>query len=95
MARGSGGWSSPKENEVAAGALKAQLYDMQADPGETENLYDSKPEVAAKLLALLRQDVNNGRSTEGGSSKNDVSNVVLWKSEASRGKSLKNSKADE
>lgn len=95
LARGSGGWSSPKENEVAAGALKAQLYDMQADPGETENLYDSKPEVAAKLLALLRQDVNNGRSTKGASSKNDVSNVVLWKSEASRGKSLKNSKADE
>lgn len=51
LSRASGGWSSPKENEVASGALEAQLYDMEKDVGETNNLYAKNPEVAARLLA--------------------------------------------
>jgi arylsulfatase A-like enzyme len=80
LARGSGGWSSPKENEVEAGTLEAQLYDMKNDAGETNNLYTKHPEIAEHLLALLAADVNAGRSTDGPKSLNDVADIVLWKS---------------
>lgn len=80
LARASGGWSSPKENAAPAGALEAQLYDMENDVGETNNLYARNPEVAERLLALLEADVNAGRSTEGARSLNDVAEIVLWKS---------------
>jgi len=80
LARGSGGWTGPKENQVAADALPAQLYDMENDPGEQNNLYLSHPEVAQRLLADLTADIQNGRSTDGPEAKNDVANIVLWKS---------------
>ncbi|MFC7338721.1 arylsulfatase [Haloferula chungangensis] len=81
LARGSGGWTSPKENEATKqGAPVAQLYDMEADPGETTNLYESQPEVSARLLAQLEEDVTRGRSTEGPAAKNDVTDITLWKS---------------
>lgn len=89
LARGSGGWTSPKENEVAADALKAQLYDLSIDPGEQHNLYSAEPAVAERLLALLKKDVKNGRSTAGPASDNDVQNVVLWKTEGKPGKPAK------
>ena len=79
LARASGGWTSPKENQ-AKGALPAQLYDMEADVGEKKNLYREKPEVVAELLALLEKDVKRGRSTKGPASKNDIGKIVLWKS---------------
>ena len=80
LAKGSGGWSSPKENEVPQGSLKAQLYDLDVDPGEQTNLYTSQPEVAARLLSQLKIEVSGGRSTNGATSKNDTSSIVLWKS---------------
>ncbi|MGJ8695571.1 MAG: sulfatase family protein [Verrucomicrobiaceae bacterium] len=79
LAKGSGGWSSPKENQVPKGSPKAQLYDMEADPGETKNLYQSHPDVAAKLLAQLESDVARGRSTDGAEAQNDINEIVLWK----------------
>ena len=79
LARASGGWTSPTESQ-AKGALPAQLYDMKTDVGEKKNLYREKPEVVAKLLALLEKDVKRGRSTKGPASKNDASKIVLWKS---------------
>jgi arylsulfatase A-like enzyme len=80
LAKGSGGWTGPKEDAVNADASKAQLYDMVADPGETTNLYESHPEVAQRLLAQLEADVINGRSIEGLNAKNDVTAIELWKS---------------
>ena len=53
---------------------------MKTDVGEKKNLYREKPEVVAKLLALLEKDVKRGRSTKGPASKNDLSKIVLWKS---------------
>ena len=64
LARGSGGWSSPKENQVEPGALEAQLYDMENDAGEKNNLYTKYPTVTQRLLGLLAADVNAGRSTD-------------------------------
>ena len=80
LAKGSGGWSSPTEKEAPADAPKAQLYDMGNDPGETTNLYAAHPEIAARLLEQLEQDVANGRSTDGPDASNDVGKIVLWKS---------------
>ncbi|MGY8644010.1 MAG: sulfatase family protein [Verrucomicrobiales bacterium] len=86
LARGSGGWSSPGEKEAAKkGAPVAQLYDLEADPGETTSLVDKEPEVMAHLLALLKKDVFGGRSTEGAKAKNDVEEIVLWKSGGTKG----------
>ena len=80
LARGSGGWTSPKENEVSEDAPEAQLYDLEKDPGETTNLYLEMPELAGRLLQQLTADVKRGRSTEGDDSENDVEQIVLWKS---------------
>lgn len=79
LAKGSGGWTSPSEKQVSKDAPEAQLYDLEQDPGETTNLYEEKPEIAKKLLALLENDVQRGRSTPGTEQKNDVSRIKLWK----------------
>lgn len=81
LAKGSGGWTSPKENQVKQGTPVAQLYDMETDPGETKNLYESQPDIAKRLLKQLEKDVNRGRSTDGAESKNDLEEIKLWKSE--------------
>lgn len=80
LAKGSGGWTAPREKDMPAGSLAAQLYDMEADPGETNNLYTSHPEVAQRLLKQLTDDIARGRSTDGPDSKNDIENIELWKS---------------
>lgn len=98
LARASGGWSSPKENQAGKNAPKGQLYDMTRDVGEQKNLFNEKPELVNKLLADLTSDIKRGRSTKGPQAKNDVENVVLWKSERAsprgkgKGKSKKNAK---
>lgn len=86
LARGSGGWTSPKENEVGKSAPRGQLYHMGKDVGETNNLFEENPGKVAELLALLEEDVARGRSTEGPDSANDVSReeIVLWKSEGKK-----------
>jgi arylsulfatase A-like enzyme len=80
LAKGSGGWTSPTEKQVAAGTPIAQLYDMEQDVGETTNLYLSHPEVVDRLLKQMESDINRGRSTDGPESKNDVAQIKLWKS---------------
>lgn len=40
----------------------AQLYNLETDPGETQNVYDQYPEVVAELKALLEQSKSSGRS---------------------------------
>ena len=79
LARASGGWSDPREGD-ARDAPEAQLYDMEADPSETTNLYETRPEVAARLLRELELYVHGGRSTFGPASHNDFAPIDLWKS---------------
>lgn len=81
LAKGSAGWTAPKESEIPKKAPKAQLYDMERDPAETTNLYETNPEVVARLLLQLEADVFSGRSTEGGESRNDTAEISLWKNE--------------
>ncbi|WPJ96256.1 arylsulfatase [Coraliomargarita algicola] len=79
LSKGSAGWTSPTEKQMPKESPNAQLYDLGADPGETTNLYESHPEVAARLLAQLESDVARGRSTEGPAAKNDTNRINLWK----------------
>lgn len=79
LAKGSGGWSSPNENEMPKKAPKGQLYDLEKDPAETNNLYETNPDVVAKLLTLLKNDIDNGRSTAGAEAQNDIDEIELWK----------------
>jgi len=70
---GSGGWSTPKDPEALEQGLPAiQLYDMEADVSETDNLAEQHPEVVARLLAELTHSVDQGRSTSGTPQRNDV-----------------------
>ncbi len=81
LAYGSGGWTAPKENVAKrAKALEAQLYNLATDPKEEKNLYKEKPEIVTRLLKQLEEDVNNGRSTIGPKSENDVNHIEIWKS---------------
>jgi arylsulfatase A-like enzyme len=81
LAKGSGGWTAPNEKAAAkSGAPVAQLYDMETDPGEQNNLYAKYPEVAERMLAQLSEYINAGSSIEGKTSQNDVDEIVLWKS---------------
>lgn len=75
---GSAGWSHPKDSEAKRkGSPDYQLYDMLNDPGETQNLYEQKPEVVERLIQLATDIVINGRSTPGKSQANDTAND--WK----------------
>ena len=40
-----------------------------------------KPDRAVSLLQQMKMDVERGRSTDGEASKNDVDEIILWKSE--------------
>ncbi len=63
---GSGGWSFPRPGrDDQTGLPSIQLYDLGADPGETNNLQAEHPEVVKRLTALLEKYVRDGRSTPG------------------------------
>ena len=49
---GSGGFSKPRRVEPAPGGPRGQLYDLEADPGETTNLWSEHPDVVARLERL-------------------------------------------
>ena len=68
---GSGGWSDPKPQSPGIDTLPLfQLYNLQEDVGERENLVDQYPEVVEELTYLLEQYIKNGRSTPGPVQKN-------------------------
>ena len=75
---GSGGWTYTDREAAKDGLPLVQLYDMQADRGETHNLHAEHPEKVKEMLARLKQFVADGRSTPGAPQKNDVP-VDIWK----------------
>ena len=70
---GSGGWSAPKPNV----ALKdkslppIQLYDLEKDPSEKNNLQGEHPKVVKELVEELTKIISNGRSTKGPKQSNE------------------------
>lgn len=62
----SGGWSEPSPGSRAATNLPpVQLYNLTTDPGETNNLQASRPDLVARLTAVLDNYVTQGRSIPG------------------------------
>ncbi|MBM4154423.1 MAG: arylsulfatase [Lentisphaerae bacterium] len=73
----SGGWSAPRPNSPQARDLPpAQLFDLQADIGETRNVSADNPEIVARLTKRLQDLVDRGRSTPGVAAKNDRTVVI-------------------
>ncbi|HOX04457.1 MAG TPA: arylsulfatase [Candidatus Paceibacterota bacterium] len=69
----SGGWSAPRPGSAAARNLPAtQLFDLDADPGETNNLSAQQPAIVARMTALIERQVADGRSTPGPTQTNAV-----------------------
>ena len=81
LARGSGGWTAPKESAAKQQELPAyQLYNMATDPTESQNLGSEQRDIAHKMYTLLRSDIEQGRSTTGPETTNDAEPIKLWKS---------------
>lgn len=73
----SGGWSNPRPNSPAAKDLPAlQLYQMQRDQAEQENLAQQYPEVVLELTAEMDRLIQRGRTTPGAKQSNTV--PVQW-----------------
>jgi arylsulfatase A-like enzyme len=72
---GGGAWSSLSAEPKAT--TPGQLYNLEADLGEQNNLYAQQPERVAEMTALLERLVTNGRSTPGPQLANDV--PVQWR----------------
>jgi len=73
VSSGSGGKSEPTdENATAKGLPAVQLYDVEADVGETRNVQSEHPEIVADLTAALQDMIQRGRSTAGPEQRNDV-----------------------
>jgi arylsulfatase A len=71
--RGSGGWSAPNARTAGFARLpEDQLYDLEEDPREQDNLAPARPSVAEAMRNRLLEILAEGRSTPGAPSANDV-----------------------
>jgi arylsulfatase A-like enzyme len=77
----SGGWSAPRPGSDAAKKLPSvQLFDLERDVGEKNNVADEHPEIVARLTKLLERSVADGRSTPGAPQTNTTP-VNIWKAQ--------------
>jgi arylsulfatase A-like enzyme len=60
---GSGGWTKPNSVNSKDSIIKGQLYDMESDPEENNNLWQEYPEIVEELNVLLEKYKAEGRST--------------------------------
>jgi arylsulfatase A-like enzyme len=61
-ALGSGGFSKPSRVPPVPGGPSGQLYNLNEDPGESNNLWSAKPDIVQRLTRLLEQTKASGRS---------------------------------
>ncbi len=62
LALGSHGFSDPRDLVAKPGEAEGQLYNLEDDLGEQHNLWLQKPEIVARLTALLKKYQTDGRS---------------------------------
>jgi arylsulfatase A-like enzyme len=61
-------WIPPKDGAPA----RIRLYDVVADPGESQDHAPERPEIVRDLVVLMERFIADGRSTPGDPQKNDV-----------------------
>ncbi len=59
---GSGGFTAPRQIEPEPGGPKGQLYNLDDDPTEQDNLWSEHPDIVARLTALLERYKQQGHS---------------------------------
>lgn len=70
---GSGGWSAPGDKKARENQLpEVQLYDLDTDIAEKNNVYDQYPDVVKDLTAELVEIVEKGRTKDGENLNNDM-----------------------
>ena len=63
---GSGGWSYPRPKETKELNLNpVQLYNLEKDIAEKNNVAEQNPELVKELTALMQKYIDEGRSTAG------------------------------
>jgi len=62
---GSGGWSAPRPGKEPKGSPQIQLFDLESDPAEENNLQADHPKIVKALTEELQAMVDKGRSTPG------------------------------
>jgi arylsulfatase A-like enzyme len=67
---GSGGWSYPKPGQEHKDSPPIQLYDLEKDISEKNNVQDLYPDIVNELKDLLIKYIKEGRSTPGRPQKN-------------------------
>ncbi len=58
---GSGGFSKPKYIEPGPDDPAGQLYNLDDDPAETNNVYSEHPEIVARLMTEMKQILDQGK----------------------------------
>jgi len=92
MCPGSGGWTKPKPNAALwkqiekQGEPTVQLYDMSKDIGEQKNLAASMPGKVKSMQALLKKQVDDGRTTPGPKQANDAPVMIDKRPDAKKRK---------
>ncbi len=80
MCPGSGGWSYPSAQKDTKDLPPFQLYDLEEDIAERNNVIHKHPEVYKTLRLQLEDIVKNGRSTKGEKQRNNGQQI--WKTVA-------------
>lgn len=62
--KGNGGWTHAQSVRQAANEPDGQLYDMESDPAETNNLWNQHPDIVKSLTELLKKYQSEGRSVQ-------------------------------
>jgi arylsulfatase A-like enzyme len=65
-----------KDRGHAPHAQAGELFNLEADPSQKDNLYATEAAKVAELTALMTRYVTEGRSTPGPRQKNDVD--ITW-----------------
>ena len=62
----SGGWSPPKPwSNEGENLPKFQLYNLNSDPSESNNLFGKFPKLEKELITIFKNAITNGRTTDG------------------------------
>jgi arylsulfatase A-like enzyme len=91
---GSAGWSDPRPGKEPKDAPRIQLYNMEDDIGETNNVQAQHPDIVDHLTKLLQKYVADGRSTPGAPQKNTGSPDIFSGEKPENIKKAKTAKPD-